>query len=344
MNMQLNILKLFLSALTMVLLMACSANTDRNEEEAGEEGRVIAETSASNAPDADARLIQSEPVFTGLLLDADGDVNHSARRLLTKADEVLTYHYQRVACPSDTCRQEFVTYSAVEYPKDSLLQSWMADVLAGFYYDATRQIDILVNGEQTEDNGEGEMVLRNVGCRPYEGVLGDDGRSLFDYYQARVWVLGKHRDEQHGPAGRYGCIIYRCWQSADYVSYLVAYSTDEPQWPVHYVCTFDRRDGKLLDMTDIIRPEYEAEFADLVADAARDRHYSLKRSRNNEIAIEEGPCDYASQLDIKAIGFTADGLAISTGALAFDQWVSTTHILIIPYSKVRHLMHDDLSR
>lgn len=341
MKIRIDILQLCLLVLTIGLLTACTASENRHEGQADEEGSVITETTANES--AESKLaIQNETVFTGLLLDADGDVNHSARRLLTKADEVLTYHYQRVACQSDTCRQEFVTYSAVQYPKDSIIQSWMADVLAGFYYDATRQIDIQVNGEQTEDNGEGEMVLCNQGCRPYEGVLGDGGKSLFDYYQARVWVLGKHRDENlHGPSGRYGCIIYRCWQSADYVSYLVAYSTDEPQWPVHYVCTFDRRDGHLIDMADFIRPEYEAEFADLVADAARDRHIALKRSRNNEIAIEEGACDYSSMLDIKAIGFTAEGLAVSTGALAFDQWASTTHILVIPYDKVRQLMNDD---
>lgn len=291
----------------------------------------------------DGKMIRREDCYSLVLEDADGDVCNSARYILYK-NEGLVYHYQRVGCTSDTCRQEFVTFSAVQYPQDSVLQVWMSEVLADYYYDVTRQLDIIVNGTKTEDNGDGEMVLQNVGCRPYQGILGDGGKSMFDYYQARVWVIGKGRDLVHGPSGRYGCAIYRCWQSDDVASYFVGYSTDEPQWPVHYVCSFDRNDGHRLDVTDIIRAEYIAELQDLVADAARSRHYRLLHSKNCELAIESEPCDYSSVIDIKAVALGEAGLIVSTGALAFDQWASATHIMTIPYAKVNNLLEERYRR
>lgn len=331
---------IFLSILAGVLFVGCTAGSGGSNQAEDSSTDAASQVGVPSVqPDREADLmIGREPCCSVLLLDADGDFNHSARTMLSKND-VITYHYQRVACSSDTCRQEFVTYSAVEYPRDSVLQIWMADVLSHFYYDATRQIDVEVNGDQLEYNEDGEVVSLNTGCRPYEGILGDGGKTMFDYYQARMWVIGKGREaDQHGPVGRYGCAIYRCWQSSDYVSYFVGYSTDEPQWPVHYVTTFNRSNAHPLDLTDIVNADNMAEFYDMVADAAHERHYRLLHSRNCELAIEPSVSDYASSIDIKAVGFVDEGLAVSTGALAFDQWAAATHVLIIPYEKVNALL------
>ena len=338
--------KILFMVFPFILATACADSTnsgdtsDNNEEEAT--AQVVPNAAVHTDTDS-GLMIHSEECFPSLLLDSDGNVCVSARSLMNK-NPLLTYHYQRVGCNSDTCKQEFVTYSAVQYPKDSVLQQWMAETLAGYYYDVTRQLDIVVNGQVMEDNGDGEQVLKNVGCRPYQGILNDEGKSLFDYYQARVWVIGKGREDEHGPGGRYGCVIYRCWESKRFVSYFVGYSTDEPQWPEHYVCTFDRKDGHKLDWTDIVRPDCIAEFNDLVADVARDRHYRLLRNNKNQLAIEQDDCDYASNIDIKAVGFVADGLAVSTGALAFDQWTASTHILVLPWEKVNGLIIDRYRR
>ena len=42
--------------------------------------------------------------------------------------------------------------------------------------------------------------------------------------------------------------------------------------------------------------------------------------------------------------FVEDGLAVSTGALPFDQVAQNTHILIIPYEKVNHLLVERFRR
>lgn len=333
---------LALSVLT--LWVGCTGHESDTQQptapEATEDVVAVAVPTTQHADDG--LLIHSENCHEAILMDASDDICHAARSILAK-NQNITYHYQRVGCKQDTCRQEIVCYSAVQYPKDSVLQQWMADVLANYYYDVTRQADIQVNGMKTEDNGDGEMVLKNTGCRPYQGILGDEGKSLFDYYQARVWVIGRDREE-HGPVDRYGCTIYRCWQSSSLVSYFVGYSTDDPQLNTHYVCTFDRKTGHLLDLTDMVRADYMAELNELIAEAARTRHYRLLRSNNDELAIEAEGCDYASGIDIKSAAFTKDGLAISTGALAFDQWATATHILIIPYEKANELIEPRFRR
>ena len=337
-----DISKRFILALPLLLVLGCTPNAgngDASDAQSSAEtaSLVVPDAVTDNLPSEAALAIGSEEYYTGILFDADGEVCHSARYLLSK-NESLVYHYQRVGCNSDTCKQEFVTYSAVQYPQDSILQTWMAGVLADYYYDVTRQLDILVNGQRTEDNGDGELELKNVGCRPYQGILCDAGKSLFDYYQARVWIIGRDRDNVHGPAGRYGCAIYRCWQSSHVASYFVGFSTNDPQWPTHYVCSFDRQDGHRLDLTDVVLPEYIAEFNDLVVEAIRQRHYQLLHAKNCELAIEPEGCDYSSMLDVKAVAFVENGLAVSTGALAFDQWATATHVLIIPYEKINNIL------
>lgn len=339
-----NILRSLIIGLPIAVLAGCTtekANDNHPTSESEEE--TVTSVVSSHSSVGDDLVIQDEPCCANLLYDTDGDVNHSARGLFNKNENVV-FHYQRVGCNSDTCKQEFVTYAAVQYPKDSILQCWVADILGNFFSDATCQLDILVNGAQIEYNDDGEMVTCNTGCRPYDGVLGDGGKAMFDYYQAREWVIGKNRDNVHGPGGRYGCAIYRCWQSSRFASYFVAYSTDEPQWPVHYVCSFDRKTGQKLDITDLIREDCLADLNDLVVEAARERHYRLLHNKRNELAIETGECDYSSMIDIKEIGFTAEGLAVSTGALPFDQWPFDTHILILPYAKVNILLQDSYRR
>ena len=328
----------------LTLLVACTSSSDKVSDNASADVAGVEDVqqgTASLPASADASLaIHHESSFETLLLDTDGDVNHSARGLFADNPNII-YHYQRVGCTSDTCKQEFVTYAAVQYPVDTILQQWMADILGKFYNHASRQLDVLVNGEKIEYNAEGEPEVLNVGCRPYEGILTDDGKQLFDYYQARLWVIGKGRGDEHGPAGRCGCGIYRCFESSRLASYLVAYSIDDSQFPVHYVCTFDRQTGHKLDVTDIIADEYLADLNDLVADAARERHRRLLRNNRIELAIEQGECDYTSAIDIKEVGFVADGLAVSTGALAFDQWATATHILVLPYARVNNLLKDN---
>lgn len=314
-----------------------SVSTDSNDEygTAQEAAPIAVVTPGDNCNDL---LIGNEPYCPILILDAEGNINRSARQLMSK-NELITYHYQRVGCNEDTCKQEFVTYAAVQYPKDSLMQVWMADVLSHYYYDVTRELDSKVNGHETETNEDGETVLKNTGCRPYTGVLSDEGKQLFDYYQARVWVVGRDREStEHGPEGRYGCFIYRCWQSSVIASYMVAYSTDEPQWPVHQVVSFDRKTGLQLSLTDVVREEGLAELQDLVAEAVRSRHYKLRKTNDSELDIENEPTDYTIDLQSVALGFTAEGLAVSTQALPFDRLAWATHVLVLPYAKVNELL------
>jgi hypothetical protein len=175
-------------------------------------------------------------------------------------------------------------------------------------------------------------------------VLNDGGKAMFDYYQARLWVIGKNRTEEHGPSGRYGCTIYCCWLSQEVTSYFVAYSTEVQLPSEHYVISFDRRTGKEMSFADIIKDDNVAELNDLVVDAARLRHYELLRSKHNELAIDKNEGDYSALLDIKHVGFVENGLAVSTGALPFDQVAQNTHILIIPYEKVNHLLVERFRR
>lgn len=320
--------------------VSCSngARQDSSLSDGGNEAPSATLDLSTSLQEDDGSIIHSEPVFETITLDTDGNLNYSMRSVLHKIEH-LEFYYQRVGCKSDTCRQEFVTYSAVQYPKDSILQHWLADVLANYYYDATRQLDFLVNGSTSSEGADEVVSTTNNGCRPYTGVLGDGGKAMFDYYQARLWVIGRDRDaETHGPSGRYGCAVYRCWQNQQLASYFVGYSTDDASTPVHQVVTFDRKTGQQLDLTDIIREDAIAEFYDLLAEEAHARHYRLMRKNPNELAIDEGNCDYGSQLQVQAVGFVREGLAVSTSALAFDQWANATHILVVPSAKVADLL------
>lgn len=330
--------------LSLALLLTCckNANTgsdgDVSLDEYGTAQNAAPVAVVPTGDDSGELLITNEPYCPILILDAEGNINRAARQTMSK-NELITYHYQRVGCKEDTCRQEFVTYAAVQYPKDSVLQVWMADVLAKYYYDVTRELDNKVNGHQTETNEDGETLLKNVGCRPYDGILSDEGKQLFDYYQARVWVVGRDRDAtEHGPEGRYGCFIYRCWQSPAIASYMVAYSTEEPQWPVHQVVSFDRKSGQQLQLTDVVREDGLAELQDLVAEAVRTRHYKLRKANDTDLDIESESTDYSVDIQSLTVGFTADGLAVSTQALPFDRLAWATHILVLPYAKVNELL------
>ena len=323
-------------------------NSSETSSDASETTPEAASVVVSAPVDQDEGLaIRSQDYVPRILLDAGGDIASTLviRTLLGNKEPIIETHFQRVGCSSDTCRQESVTFAAVEYPLDSLLQQWMADVLSHYYYDVTRELDIRVNGEKTQENGDGEMETLNRGCSPYQGIIGDGGREMFDYYQRRLWLIGRDRPaDQHGPSGRYGCAIYRCWQSPKVASYFVAYSTEEPQRPVHYAVSFDRRTGRQLELTDVIRDDQLAELNDLLVDAARGRHYQLRRRNPDDLAIEAGDCDYSSDIQPTSVAFLEEGVAFSTGALPFDQWANATHILVIPYEKVRHLLVDQYSR
>jgi len=288
-------------------------------------------------------VIQSESYSPTILKDANGNIGHATRSILRK-NKLVKIYYQRVGCDDDSCKQEWITFTAIQYPKDSVLQKWASDVVGQFYFDASRDLDIKVNGQKSETNDDGEMVLLNTGCPPYRGVLTDGAKAMFDYYQAHLWVLGKNRADEHGPAGRYGCTLYRCWQSSEVASYFVAYSTEIQQQSVHCVVSFDRKTGKELSFADIIKDDNVAELNDLVVDAARQRYYELLRSKSNELAIDKDEGDYSSLLDINHVGFVEDGLAVSTAALPFDQWAQASHILIIPYEKVNHLLVERFRR
>lgn len=302
---------------------------------------TVSEGLSSSAED-EKLLLPNMPYNSTILVDADGDINgcyfNSLYDKKLGLKEMLDFRYQRVGCSEDTCKQEFVTLSAVQYPVDSIRQNWMKNILGRYYYDVTRVLDIQVNGIKTSDNGEGEIVTENVGCKPYEGDLSDNGKTMFDYYQARVWVIGSKREaDEHGPAGRFVNAIYHCWQSKEVSSWFVAYSTIEPQRSVHYLTSFDRRDGHLLTLTDILIEDYMAEFNDLLEEAARTRYYQLKNKKSNRIALVDDN-DYSMGIQVTNVAFTQDGLAVSTGALPFDQWPSATHILIIPYEKINSLL------
>lgn len=333
--------------LSSLLCVGCSNNTT---QDASSDSGVVASTTNNDveaevvlpANENETLLIDSDDCFPVTLFDSEGNINKEGRRKLSK-NESLVFHYQRVGCNSDTCKQEFVTYAAVQYPKDTLLQSWMADILASYYSDVTRQLDIKVNGPRIETNGDGEVEYTNQGCRPYSGDLGDEGKALWDYYQARVWVIGRDREE-HGPEGRYGCFIYRCWQSPRLASYFAAYSTDETQTPLHCVVTFDRATARQLELDDLIPEESLSEFNDLLVDAARSRHYQMRRNKDADHTIEMEDCDYSSPIQPNAVGLTEEGLAVSTGALPFDQLAWATHILIIPYSKVNDILKEPYRR
>jgi len=332
--------------LLLFVLAACTSSQDKAEDGSQETSGGSDQTASVVVvpDDKDQNLvIQSEPYSPVILLDADGKISRATRSMLRK-NELVKYYYQRVGCDIDTCKQEWVTFTAIQYPKDSVLQRWAADVIGHFYYDVSRDLDIKVNGEKSETNADGEMVLKNTGCSPYSGVLSNGEKPLFDYYQARLWNIGMNRGAEHGPEGRYGCILYRCWQSKDFASYFVAYSTDPQQRSVHYVASFDRKTGKELTLSDMIKVDYVAEFNDLVVDAARQRHYDLLHTKNNDLVIEAEAGDYSSLLAVNQVGLVEQGLAVSTDALPFDQWAFASHILIIPYEKVKHLLVDRFCR
>lgn len=329
----------------LILLSSCQSSQEGSQEDNGASGTDVSVPEHSVVPmDKDQDLlIKSQPFYPAILLDADGDICNSARIILHK-NEQISFVYQRVGCNSDTCKQEIVTYSAIQYPSDAILQQWMADVLGAYYYDVTRELDILVNGEKIAVNADGEQEYQNKGCRPYEGILDDGGKSMFDYYQARVWLIGRDREDVHGPAGRYGSAIYRCWQSSKVVTYFVGYSTEEPQRPVHYVTSFDRKTGSQLSLVDVIKEDCMAEFNDLLLQAEAVRHQQLLKSNKNELAIEPSLGDYSLPSQINSVGFVGEGLAVSTGSLSFDQWATATHILIIPYEQVNDLLVEQYSQ
>lgn len=336
-----SILKYLALALFALLLNACFQQQENSSNEKAVADQSQTSPDASSDRDSKATdpllAISDEPCYGDLLLDADGNINYSARTILHK-NENLMFYYQRVGCNSDTCRQEIVTYAAIQYPKDSVLQCWLSQLLASFYADASRQSDILVNGANIVDNGEGDMEVVNKGCRPYEGILNDGGKSMFAYYQARMWTIGRDRESAHGPAGRYGCMAYRCWQSRRVASYMVAYSTSDVNTVLHQVVSFDRRTGKQLELTDVVSEDGIAELYDLLAEEAQSRHYQLLRRNANDLAIEPGACDYEGQLEITAVGLTQHGLAVSTTQLAFDQWANATHVLVIPYERLAGIL------
>lgn len=333
--------------LSLFFLAACSSRQDNSGVDRHRGGTDVTDEGMTAVDESSARdrgiVIQSEPYSTNILSDANGNISHAARSLLHKNELVKTY-YQRVGCKNTDCKEEWVTFTAVQYPKDSVLQKWVAEVVGKFYFDATRDLDIKVNGERSETNDDGEMTLQNTGCRPYGGVLQDGEKAMFDYYQSQLWAIGKNREDEHGPSGRYGCILYRCWQTPDIVSYFVAYSTDVQQPSRHYVVSFDRRTGEELSFADIVKDDYVAELNDLVIDAAHQRHRALLRSKNNDLAIDKEEGDYSSMVPITYVGFVQNGLAVSTDALPFDQWAFASHILVIPYEKVNHLLLERFRR
>lgn len=343
---------LFRNLLLATTLFTVSGCTSGSANSAGADTSVGADSEATepavaNAPAAQPAadlVISSEPCFAELPLDTDGDAHHGVRSLLNRLSTVsITYH--RVGCSDDGCRDEITTYAAVQYPTDSVLQVWMADHLAHFYYDATQQADVLVNGERSNYTAEGEKTTLNTGCNAYDGILGDGGKQLFAYYQTRMWTIGRHReDDAHGPQGRYGCVIYRCWESPALASYLVAYSAGNESLPVHCVTTFDRHTAQPLELTDLIREDGLADFYDLLAEAARQRHASLLSDNPIRLAIDREECDYSSSLDVKGIGLNAEGLVVAVGALAFDQWPKATHLLTIPYAEAALVLKDGVRR
>lgn len=338
----------FFLAIPMFILTCCSACQDNRSGDGDQDDIDLSDSSTSTVvvppkTDDEHLVISSDSYLPVILKDAEGNMSHATRSVLRKNSLVKTY-YQRVGCNNDTCKQEWVTFTAIQYPKDTILQRWAAGVVGQFYYDASRVLDIKVNGQKSETNSDGEMVLLNTGCSPYSGELNDGGKAMFDYYQARLWVIGKHRTEEHGPSGRYGCTIYCCWLSQEVASYFVAYSTEVQKPSEHYVVSFDRRTGKEMSFADIIKDDNVAELNDLVVDAARQRHYELLRSKNSELTIDKNEGDYSAMLDLNHVGFVENGLAVSTGALPFDQLAQATHILIIPYEKVNHLLVERFRR
>lgn len=338
----------FFLAIPMFILTCCSACQDNRSGDGDQDDIDLSDSSTSTVvvppkTDDEHLVISSDSYLPVILKDAEGNMSHATRSVLRKNSLVKTY-YQRIGCNNDTCKQEWVTFTAIQYPKDTILQRWAAGVVGQFYYDASRVLDIKVNGQKSETNSDGEMVLLNTGCSPYSGELNDGGKAMFDYYQARLWVIGKHRTEEHGPSGRYGCTIYCCWLSQEVASYFVAYSTEVQKPSEHYVVSFDRRTGKEMSFADIIKDDNVAELNDLVVDAARQRHYELLRSKNSELTIDKNEGDYSAMLDLNHVGFVENGLAVSTGALPFDQLAQATHILIIPYEKVNHLLVERFRR
>ena len=338
----------FFLAIPMFILTCCSACQNNRSGDGDQDDIDLSDSSTSTVvvppkTDDEHLVISSDSYLPVILKDAEGNMSHATRSVLRKNSLVKTY-YQRVGCNNDTCKQEWVTFTAIQYPKDTILQRWAAGVVGQFYYDASRVLDIKVNGQKSETNSDGEMVLLNTGCSPYSGELNDGGKAMFDYYQARLWVIGKHRTEEHGPSGRYGCTIYCCWLSQEVASYFVAYSTEVQKPSEHYVVSFDRRTGKEMSFADIIKDDNVAELNDLVVNAARQRHYELLRSKNSELTIDKNEGDYSAMLDLNHVGFVENGLAVSTGALPFDQLAQATHILIIPYEKVNHLLVERFRR
>ena len=346
--------KLALYSVIALLLIACGGEkqSDTNANSQAEGNETVHPGSASAALDhkVDQGVLPTNQSYnTTILTDADGDINDSYYTSLYNArlglKGFLDLHYHRVGCSSDTCHQEFITLAAVEYPQDTLLQHWMADILAHFYYDATRSLDGKVNGVVSANDSESETSGRSRGCAPYQGDLSDAGKAMFDYYQSRLWWVGKNREaDEHGPSGRYLCTIYQCWQTQELSSWFVAYSTDDPITPTHAVVTFDRQDGHQLTLTEVINEDCRAEFQELLVEAAHGRYVHLRNSRSGRIAVEDNIDDNMADIQPNQIGFTEDGLAVSTGALLFDQWPSATHILILPYDKVNPLMQEKFTK
>ena len=338
----------FFLAIPMFILACCSACRDNGSGDYTQEDMDTTDTTASAVvvppQSGDEQLKIRTDSYTPIILkDAEGNLSHAMRSILRKNSLVKTY-YQRVGCSIDTCKQEWVTFTAIQYPKDTILQRWAASVVGQFYHEASRGLDIMVNGPKSETNSDGEMSLLNTGCSPYNGVLNEGAKAMFDYYQANIWIIGKNRVDEHGPTGRYGCALYCCWLSQEVASYFVAYSTETQLPSEHYVVSFDRRTGKEMSFADIIKDDNVAELNDLVVDAARQRHYELLHSKSNDHTIDKNEGDYSSLVNIKHVGFVENGLAVSTGALPFDQLAYATHILIIPYEKVNHLLVERFRR
>lgn len=327
----------------LTLLSACKQADDNRQTVSSGNGatKAVAATQTSpvgSNPSTDF-VIGSQPCIKELLLDTDGKFHRSSRGLYPRVKELKTT-YLRVGCNCDTCKQEITAYVAMQYPADSVVQYWMAEHVANYFYGVTRQADILIHGEHATYDEAGDKITTNTGCAPYEGVLDDEGKEMFLYYHSKLWTIGSSERRNHGPQRYYGCVIYRCWESQTMASYFVGYSNDNADCPVHLISTFDRRNGHHLDLTDIIREDCMADLNDLLVDAARERHAEVLQRNHQQLPDYSGESDYGTAIEIKELGLVEEGLAVSTGALPFDQWPGSTHILIIPYSKANLVLND----
>ena len=105
-------------AIPLFILTCCSACRDNGSGDGDQDGLEESDTSGSAVvvppKTNDEHLVISSDSYSPIILkDAEGNMSHALRSVLRKNSLVKTY-YQRVGCNNDSCKQEWVTFTAIQ--------------------------------------------------------------------------------------------------------------------------------------------------------------------------------------------------------------------------------------